>query len=891
MNAAMPRSAVGRADLARLLAALPPARVANAAITLGFDPPPDPEISITWVDDDESAQPSKNAPSGPTISDKPEPTSIADLRLPLWRMETVVFHDEADAADSRLAQQGLTEDDWTSPSKSVLASRRTTPLAPWSRLWPRLKKALQNETPTRDVNIDAYVHDVCRGVMSSSIPRLTRPTWPARMSIWLDRSARLIPFWEDESFVAEKLQKLCGQSNVRLRILEPSIQSRSLAARGDLLAGVRLDLTEPVLILGDLGVYGTDVDREVWQRTGHRLRSREIRLSALVPTSRKRLSSSMAHVWQANPWEQNRQGVGLSGASSGGDLLLTMCAAAAHIEPGLLRDLRLLLPKDLVDASMEADVWNHEDVGSASSTAMMLNEAALARRRETFAQDPALAPYREKVSAMIQVWHENLPLEVSHAEALTWHEMVPSVKPPGDVQEALAFAQRLEGSLLAAGEESADAWALSRFGQALLTGMPEGIYKKVPALRTLWVASFTGKAAPEGVDPTAIRKQLERAGQTRTWALRQIGNVMKFFPNDRGAAWPSHVRDLGSPVALLVAARPWVTIVRGSRMEEVRLEPGLTLDLVSDELLELRTDRCTLTLQTFVFQDEPDWVGAGRDRFGLWAEAKFAGVKHRFRWIPPGKFLMGSPENEAGRHDNEGPQHWVTWTNGRWLGETPVTQGLWKAATGNNPSFFQSAKQSTDDRPVENVSWEEGMAFASKLGGRLPTEAEWEYACRAGTNTATWAGDLDVLGDNNAPLLDAIAWYGGNCGVKYDLDQWYDTTDWPDKQHAFARGGTRVVGKKDPNPFGLYDMLGNVYAWCRDVDGPYASKAVVDPDQVEDVENRYAIRVMRGGSWGSRAWGMRAARRNAPPPDYREDGIGFRLARDANSKPATKGKR
>ena len=271
----------------------------------------------------------------------------------------------------------------------------------------------------------------------------------------------------------------------------------------------------------------------------------------------------------------------------------------------------------------------------------------------------------------------------------------------------------------------------------------------------------------------------------------------------------------------------------------------------------------------------PAWASAwGEDRFGPWVQFRVGDARQKMRWILPGRFTMGSPETESGRDEDEGPQHEVQISEGFWIFDTPCTQQLWQAVMGDNPSRFQSP-----DRPVEQVSWEECQLFVSRMSERvpdlllsLPTEAQWEYACRAGTETATYAGDLQILGLNHAPVLDGIAWYGGNCGVEFDLSAGYEIR-WDEKQYEFATGGTRSVAKKRPNAWGLYDMLGNVWEWCLDVKRPYTDESVRDP-----VGPTSAVRVIRGGSWYGPAQFVRAAFRFALDPSIRDYDLGFRCS-------------
>jgi hypothetical protein len=204
----------------------------------------------------------------------------------------------------------------------------------------------------------------------------------------------------------------------------------------------------------------------------------------------------------------------------------------------------------------------------------------------------------------------------------------------------------------------------------------------------------------------------------------------------------------------------------------------------------------------------PEWAAAwGQDRYGPWVELHVGAGRQRLRWLPPGRFHMGSPAEEEGRDTEEGPRHLVTLSRGFWLFDTPCTQALWEAVMSENPSRFRSP-----ERPVEQVDWDDCQTFITQLNEQLPglhlslaTEAQWEYACRAGSETATYAGDLRIVGENNAPSLNNIAWYGGNSGVGYELEVGEDSSGWPRRQYKFARAGTRRVGGKEANPWGLYE--------------------------------------------------------------------------------------
>lgn len=254
----------------------------------------------------------------------------------------------------------------------------------------------------------------------------------------------------------------------------------------------------------------------------------------------------------------------------------------------------------------------------------------------------------------------------------------------------------------------------------------------------------------------------------------------------------------------------------------------------------------------------PAWADTfGVDVYGVFAGITVGQASHMLRWIEPGRFLMGSPEGELGRFGDEGPQHKVSIADGFWLGQTPVSQAFYEAVVGQNPSAFKGDGQ----RPVECVSWDDAVAFCAKLNhllaetgdlhARLPSEAEWEYACRAGTTAALYNGKELTTESGACPNLEELAWCDAN-----------------------SKGSTHPVGEKQPNPWGLYDMLGNVWEWCEDVWHDDYTGAPVDGSAWRD-EGRYCV--YRGGSWAVNAKLCRCAYRSRWGTGERDEDLGFRF--------------
>jgi len=247
-------------------------------------------------------------------------------------------------------------------------------------------------------------------------------------------------------------------------------------------------------------------------------------------------------------------------------------------------------------------------------------------------------------------------------------------------------------------------------------------------------------------------------------------------------------------------------------------------------------------------------------------------VKMRLVLIPAGKFMMGSPATEAGRRGDEGPQHEVTISKPFYMGVFEVTQEQYEQIMGQNPSRFKGAKN-----PVETVSWDDAVEFCRKLSARtgkkvmLPTEAQWEYACRAGTTTTFHTGDALKPGQANA-------------GFTYNPGVWDRIMAWVGISSAQKTIQTTPAGSFSPNGFGLYDMHGNVCEWCSD---RYADSYANLPAGQAGAKNQDptgpdsgSFRVLRGGCSGNDPHHCRSASRNWISPGDRSNDVGFRVAVD-----------
>jgi formylglycine-generating enzyme required for sulfatase activity len=801
-----------------------------------------------------------------------------------------------------------------------------TPLMPWSRLDPFLRGALSRARRGTAVDIKRLISEVAKVKPIRRLPRITRRGWAPRAQLLVDRDQRLTPFWDDQSAVYERLRgqrglaglEVLGFSSPPKRRESQPIQAFDFKKNRFVEYRLPAEGT-PILLLGECGYLRPEAEaRYHWQALGARLFKRGCRPVALAPCPRDRWPIEANRSWIMAAWDRFERcpvvddaafrSVSSCRLSAKADTeesreesadrrrilqerarrLLSVLSVAVRIEPALLRDARRLFKTDSADAGTEADAWYHESVQVPSPVGLGLDPKIAQEERKRLARfvsgealetDFKALRNPERIARDLRELlirrHTHLPEVIRLEERGYLNEVDPNEEDLSIFEQGM---KRMTATLDKDPTPGRGAWCF-RFSDRLSKEMRA----KNPELANQWAlasqyeGTLLSRSLPDGWDPAQIAWAFEE-NEERYWRVWQHGVKLVIAPDK----WRPGNSDAqrGSPIGGIATARSFVRqetrkepeSVEAASPRDIKLLQGQAVDI--GQPASLHSEWESLEIEPI---SKPDWASEiGRDGFGLYADFTYQGVVQRMRWINPGTFLMGSPEDEPGRYDNE-RQHRVTLTRGYWLADTPCTQALWQAVTGKKPSRFQSP-----DRPVEQVSWDDCKRFLDNINAkmtglelRLPTEAEWEYACRAGTTTALYSGPIDILGDNNAPALNLIAWYGGNSGVDFELDNGYDSSEWQNKQYQHKLAGTHPVKRKDPNGWRIYDMLGNIWEWCEDWYRDYPDKAVIDPIGPK----KEAGRVLRGGGWFSDARHVRSACRSRIEPGIRLINIGFRFAR------------
>jgi hypothetical protein len=689
---------------------------------------------------------------------------------------------------------------------------------------------------SRQIDIPKTVERLSKAEPLNNLPKRQLAFVPETL-LFIDMSQHLVPIWPDQHYLMRELTKIWGKEvlqTLRLRGGPDGSIHRLNPTAGPEWTWDELSEKGRVVFFSDLGYASPDSDlRNRWRAKIQSLSQRGFDVKIIWPLEKI-------------PDELKPFSLALCNQSSKLPALKRAVAECLQPKVERLRDLRQTLGASLED---EIKVWNSPDGSQQRSLFWRLDE----KKRAAWLNGCQFnGQERGAVTNCHDRWRLSLYSEEQALEALI-EEIRGGRKVPSAVFNAILVA------IEASGDEFTSAHQLLR-DQSDIIRLNKA-YIREQAHLSHFLSVYEGHIEPHVKDD-----ETAKAKEGQKLFVSQVGDQLGF---DHAPLLRS-LNSVESPASLVDSG------------ERVR-----SSDLISGDKIKLRDHTAT---QTFKKLHQPSWatrfwgnadgslgiehvsgmvfilqpadweVGgaycsevhnllpwakdAGVDvldgKARVWADLVVKGAIYRMHWIEPDTFMMGSPENEDGRFDRE-KRHEVTLTQGYWLGETSCTQEFWLAVMGNNPASNKDDKM----LPVERVSWDDCQSFMQNLDKategflpRLPTEAEWEYACRAGTKTAYyWGESFDESKANNG-------------------------------------SGTVVETKYEPNAFGIRSMHGNVYEWCQDWFGDYSKSLNTDLQGPQDGQ----FRVLRGGSWIDSPQFLRSAYRNDGRPDRRGNSIGFRLA-------------
>jgi formylglycine-generating enzyme required for sulfatase activity len=805
-----------------------------------------------------------------------------------------------------LSIQGVgdfTEQDLTPASSKPIPLQ---PLIKWSRLWPVLKKCLHTSHQTA-LDVPCLIQQLAAGRLMRRLPRLQRLNWASHIEILLDDHTRLIPFQSDFDTVCEALQDLVGRFNLQVWKVT-DIGTGDYAPWGQPQQDPKhwnLPLpTTPVLILSDLGLLDTadSVSRRQWLRLGRQLKAVGVMPFVLAPVSPEHIDpeiGSYFHItlWSMNSRLQRQQQRYQQRDQAALQQLLVLLSPAIRIEPALLRALRHCLPADQFDAGCEAQFWSHPDVQvSPLACAIGGDETTLKRYRFAFNDQPEYL--QRQVIQLLRQHHARLFPAIHHEETLIWASLVGTdllEEYQAEIDAAKLFMCKM-ARMLYQRRDDPDLLQLD-YGQRILVRSHSdlrSLHRYYSVVEGVVNRDMLERGMPlrEGIDRDELLRTLSSdSQQQRQCILYQQGEELILAEQSTGFNTADiHINSryvefalIGDRVIIEQTVQGVPSLERYPAVAE--LPKTLTMIFPETECIRLQTQTEMITLKALTIpelaetigRDQqglfvefkqrdallrlywPEWGGdLGYDDYGLYADLTINDITQRFRWIEPGAFLMGSPDSEPEREpwgEASETLHLVTLTQGYWLADTACTQALWQAVMSDNPAYFKE----NVNNPVEQISWNDVQEYVECLNvlipgltACLPTEAQWEYACRAGTETPF------SFGRNITPVQ-----------VNYDGNFPY-----ADGEKGQYHKKTVSVKSLPANSWGLYEMHGNVWEWCQDSYSEYSMESITDPiGPLKGVS-----RVLRGGSWFNDGRDVRSACRGGDGPAERSSIIGFRLA-------------
>ncbi len=691
---------------------------------------------------------------------------------------------------------------------------------------------LQLERAGRQIDEKKAGEQVSQCRLFEALPRKRRSVLTGRVLVLQDYSPHLRPLWRDQNRLREMLTAMLGQASVAFYQSHMGPQGPWSDAIEGALTAPRVRQFDQVLLVSDFGAMQQGVVNRDWRALIRQLKALSLApgLLSLVPLS----GGAGPTRSLANRTECKKS------------LLLCALSQAPWAEPAQLRLLRLAIGGSVLD---ELAVYNTDQVHRQGGH-ITLKPAVLPDWLKRFEALPEAI--RHRVSTTVNDWQKYLPESWREVESLQRNLLnAPHPRDYPRLSVLAACAEKMIESRQVDSNVQLMASVLPLAG--LLADHIEGQHWQVFLQQMTTIGKKLGAELPlidlqQGDDSKQLGLRERGAGLIATSVLTSsdllqltheavcLDTRRRVRDSRLPATGPVRIVDGGNEYHLQKLEKPaWAD--RWWRGAEGQLKAAHADGLILQ--IAVRNDDSSGEVRWRLAAEGSRWASnAGTDQYGLWADLTVGHATQRMRWIEPGTFTMGSPESERGRARDE-TQHTVTLSRGYWLAETSCTQAFWAAAQGRNDKRDDGLEP-----PKAGISWTDCqpwlMALNEQVPGlrlRLPTEAEWEYACRAGTSTAYWWGD------------------------KFD-DKYI--------------GNNRVAAEKDlpANPWGLKSMHGNIFERCSDRYGDYQSGEVTDPVGPDSGRGR----VLRGGNWLNVERSLRSAYRDHHAPDGRSGSVGVRLA-------------
>ncbi len=735
------------------------------------------------------------------------------------------------AADSLMALPGDAEDKQSKKDTSIqpLPSYSLLSAGQWQNLWDQY---LTKQTRGQLINIPLAVRQIAQTQPIRQLPKAMSKHWKQSVVLILDRCKPLRPVWPDMREAWLSLLALMGEEQLETFYLADGPKGNwsrpGIKPNG---APDSLPHDSCIILIGAFGALKTGKMSADWSMLIDQLEQRGHTILLLSVCRIENLKVT-CHLLDPRPEQQL-------------DKLLSALSLAWKPSLNQLRHLRRVFE----DSSLrdELDAYNHPDVEQLGGQLNLKQQRLI----ESLSVVENLHQY-EQLKRCAKSWQSSLCPTAREIERLQVN-LLKAVKIK-DFQLLQSLACKTEKTLNAK-EEINLAYNLSRSILPVITlfaaQTPDPdwdsllqVFQKLALLEDQPLPLQHHGLQSRG--PLRWLRQLDQQlilDETQTQGLLQLGDqaycvqTKKIINQSLITRYKTlEIRDQGLSWQLKTMTQPdWSERIWQD-------QNGLFASHCQNALFFLQAATAENSLAQWQCSYNPwSWASStGIDEWGLWAEIQVKQAVYRLRWIKPGQFMMGSPEQEDGRFDNE-IQHGVRLNQGFWLGETSCTQAFWQAVMEKKP-----VKNKLDlQLPVVSISWHDCQTFIARLkvlfpdfSAQLPTEAQWEYACRAGTTTAYWWGkELNSEYANNVNKLRTEAAYPANA-------------------------------------FGLKSMSGNVLEWCSDWYGDYSNSQATDPVGPDKGRDR----VLRGGRWFFSGRNLRSAYRYAYGPDDRYDSIGFRLA-------------